>query len=82
MFPKGWRRRRACARRWSISRDANGGIRVLPDSFMTIRQAMATLAGNAAAHAYLEGFIAEQKASGFVARELAASGRGNVRVAP
>lgn len=61
---------------------ANGGIRVLPDSFMTIRQAMATLAGNAAAHAYLEGFIAEQKASGFVARELAASGRGNVRVAP
>ena len=62
--------------------EAKGGLRVLPDSFMTIRQAMATPAGNAAAHAYLERFIAEQNASYFVARELAASGRGNVTVAP
>jgi len=61
---------------------AHAGLRVLPGKFMAIRQAMAVPRGRDLAVRYLNGFIEELKASGFVARELAASGQGDAGVAP
>jgi polar amino acid transport system substrate-binding protein len=56
--------------------------RVIPGRFMAIEQAMGTVKGRAAGVAYLRGFIEEMKASGFVARALAASGQADASVAP
>lgn len=61
---------------------ARPGFRVLPGRFTAIRQAMAVPAGRAAAQPFLDAFIEEMKASGFVARALRDSGQGDATVAP
>jgi polar amino acid transport system substrate-binding protein len=57
------------------------GVRVLEGRFMVIEQAMATVHGPAAIDA-LAGFIEELKRTGFVERELRASGQTEAIVAP
>ncbi len=57
-------------------------MRLIPGRFMAIEQAMGTLKGREASLPFLRKFIEEMKASGFVARELAASGQGEAAVAP
>jgi polar amino acid transport system substrate-binding protein len=57
-------------------------MRLIPGRFMAIEQAMGTLKGREASLPFLRAFIEEMKASGFVARELAASGQGEAAVAP
>ena len=59
---------------------AHPGYRVLDDSFTEIRQAMAVPKGREAAAAFVQAFLDEQLSNGFVARELAASGQGDVRL--
>ena len=61
---------------------ANGGHRVLDESFMVIRQAAGVPRARTAALAYLSAFIDEAKSSGFVAKALAESGVADVTVAP
>ena len=61
---------------------AHPDTRVIPGRFMAIEQAMGTVKGRDAGIAYLRTFIEEMKASGFVARALAASGQGDAAVAP
>jgi polar amino acid transport system substrate-binding protein len=61
---------------------AHPDTRVIPGRFMAIEQAMGTVKGRDAGIAYLRTFIEEMKASGFVARALAASGQGDATVAP
>ncbi|WP_145011099.1 ABC transporter substrate-binding protein [Pseudomonas oryzihabitans] len=56
------------------------GYRVLADSFTEIRQAMAVPKGRSAAAVFVQAFLDEQLRNGFVARELAASGQGDVRL--
>jgi polar amino acid transport system substrate-binding protein len=53
---------------------ATPGLRVMDGNFMTIRQAAAVPRGRDAARDYLDRFIEEMKASGFVARALRESG--------
>jgi polar amino acid transport system substrate-binding protein len=57
-------------------------MRLIPGRFMSIEQAMGTPKGREAGVAFLRSFIEEMKASGFVARELKASGQGEAAVAP
>jgi polar amino acid transport system substrate-binding protein len=57
-------------------------MRLIPGRFMAIEQAMGTLKGREAGVAFLRKFVEEMKASGFVARELEASGQGEAAVAP
>lgn len=57
-------------------------VRVLEGRFMAIEQAMALPAGRPLALQYLQAFIEQHKASGFVADALARSGQGDVTVAP
>ncbi len=59
------------------------GLRLLPDRFMTIRQAMALMPerGDAAAN-YLEAFIAAKKRDGFVTEALARHAIAGASVAP
>ena len=57
-------------------------LRVIDGRFMSIEQAMATPKGRAAGARYLRQFIEEMKASGFIARALAASGQADAAVAP
>jgi polar amino acid transport system substrate-binding protein len=59
----------------------HAGVRVLEGRFMVIEQAMATVHGAAAVEA-LAGLIEELKRSGFVERELLASGQTEAVVAP
>jgi polar amino acid transport system substrate-binding protein len=61
---------------------AHPETRLLPGAFMTIRQAMAVPRARQAAARYLDGFIEEMKASGFVAGALARSGQSEAKVAP
>ncbi len=61
---------------------AHPDTRVIPERFMAIEQAMGTVRGREAGIAYLRTFIEEMKASGFVARALAASGQSGATVAP
>ncbi len=61
---------------------AHPGVRVIEGAFMTIGQASGVPRSRAAAAAYLRAFIEEMKASGFVARALAASGQADATVAP
>ena len=62
---------------------ANAGYRMVPGRFMSIEQTMGTPKGrDGAGVAYLEAFIGEMKASGFVARALAESGQHDAEVAP
>ncbi len=57
-------------------------VRIIPERFMEIRQAMGTPQGRNAAAAYLQTFIEEMKASGFVAAGLKRSGQDGATVAP
>jgi polar amino acid transport system substrate-binding protein len=57
-------------------------VRLLPERFMEIRQAMGTAKGRLAGAAYLRGFIEELKASGFVADALRRSNQPDAAVAP
>jgi polar amino acid transport system substrate-binding protein len=61
---------------------AHVDVRVLPGRFMVIDQAVATPIARLAAARYLHSFVEEMKASGFVARALAASGQMDAAVAP
>ena len=61
---------------------AHEGVRVIPGRFMVIAQAMAIPRGRPAALTFLDTFVEEMKASGFVARALAASGQADAEVAP
>ena len=61
---------------------SHAGYRVLPGRFMSIDQALATPKERTDAARWLRGFIEEMKASGFVARALAASGQTAATVAP
>jgi polar amino acid transport system substrate-binding protein len=60
---------------------ANPDLRLLPDSFMEIRQAMGTKPGRMIGARYLRAFVEEMKASGFVADALKRSGQ-SATVAP
>jgi len=59
-----------------------GGVRLLPDRFMVIEQAMGVPKGRVAAQAWLSNFIDEMKASGFVAEALRRHGIEGAAVAP
>jgi len=59
-----------------------GGVRLLPGRFMVINQAMGLPKGRDAAAAYVERFIEEMKASGFVAAALKRHGIEGAAVAP
>ena len=61
--------------------DANPDLRLLPDSFMQIRQAMGTKQGRTVGAHYLRAFVEEMKATGFVADALKRSGQ-SATVAP
>ena len=61
---------------------SNPGHRVLPDSFMVIRQAAGVPKARSAALAYLAEFIVDAKKSGFVENALKESGQLDVTVAP
>ncbi|MBV8169700.1 MAG: ABC transporter substrate-binding protein [Alphaproteobacteria bacterium] len=56
--------------------------RVIPGRFMAIEQAMGTHKERTVGAAYLKRFVEDMKASGMVARELAASGQTDAAVAP
>jgi len=58
------------------------GVRVLDGRFMVINQAMATPKGRLASASYLNAFVEEMKASGFVAAALARHGIEGAAVAP
>lgn len=58
------------------------GLRVLPGHFTAIRQAMVTPVAKAGAHPFMQAYIREMKASGFVARALRESGQDDKVAAP
>lgn len=60
---------------------AHPGYRVMAEPFATVGQAMGVPKGRGPAFAYLEAFVEEMKASGFVARALEESG-SRATVAP
>ena len=60
----------------------HAGYRVMPESFMVIRQASGVPRGRKYAASYLAAFIEEMKSCGFVARALKDSGQTDVAVAP
>jgi polar amino acid transport system substrate-binding protein len=55
---------------------------VIEGRFMAIEQAMGTPKGRPEGARYLSRFVEEMKASGFIARALAASGQADAAVAP
>lgn len=57
-------------------------LRVLDGRFMAIEQAMGTPKRNTAGAQYLQAFVEDMKASGFVAQGLARSGQKDATVAP
>jgi polar amino acid transport system substrate-binding protein len=61
---------------------ANPEFRVIPGRFMVIEQAVGIPQARQAALPWLRAFVEEMKASGFVARSLAASGQSDAEVAP
>jgi polar amino acid transport system substrate-binding protein len=61
---------------------ADSSVRLIPEPFMVIRQAMCNPAGRDAAAAYLSRFVESIKADGFVARAIARHGQGDASVAP
>jgi len=61
---------------------AHPDTRVIAGRFMSIAQAMGTPKGRAAGAQYLREFVEAMKASGFVAKALAASGQADAAVAP
>jgi polar amino acid transport system substrate-binding protein len=61
---------------------SNPGVQVLDGRFMAIQQAMGMPKGRSKAHAYLQAFIEEMKASGFCAQALKRSNQPDAVVAP
>jgi polar amino acid transport system substrate-binding protein len=61
---------------------AHPGLRVLPGRFMVIEQAVGLPKTRGAGLPFVRGFVEEMKASGFVAKALAASGQADATVAP
>jgi polar amino acid transport system substrate-binding protein len=57
-------------------------LRMIPEPFMAINQAMGTPAGRPAGAAWLSAFVEDIKASGFVAQALQRNGQGDAMVAP
>lgn len=57
-------------------------LRVIPERFMAINQAVGTPKGRDTGARFLRAFVEEMKASGFVAKALAASGQADATVAP
>ncbi len=57
-------------------------LRMIPDPFMQIRQAMGTRVGRTAGASYLTAFVESIKADGFVEKALARNGQGDAAVAP
>lgn len=57
-------------------------VRVIPGRFMMIEQAVGIPKAHEAGAAYVRTFVEEMKASGFVAKALAASGQTDASVAP
>jgi polar amino acid transport system substrate-binding protein len=57
-------------------------LRILPDAFMAIRQTVASPPGRDAGSAWLEGLVADLKASGWVRAALDRHGQSGVSVAP
>ena len=66
----------------SAAARAQPGLRVLDGRFTAIEQAMGLPRARAAGLAFVQSFIEEMKASGFVAAALARSGQGDAAVAP
>jgi polar amino acid transport system substrate-binding protein len=63
--------------------DGDPSLRMIPQPFMAINQAMGIPAGRpAAAAAYLAAFVEDIKANGFAATVLKANGQGDATVAP
>ncbi|MFL5454132.1 MAG: hypothetical protein ACJ78V_19605, partial [Myxococcales bacterium] len=60
----------------------NATVRVVDGRFMRIEQAMAVPKGREGAAKYVRDFVEEMKASGFIARSLAASGQRDAEIAP
>jgi polar amino acid transport system substrate-binding protein len=60
----------------------NPGLRLVPGRFMTIEQAMGMPKGREPGASYLQGFVEEMKASGFVAKALRESGQDESAAAP
>jgi polar amino acid transport system substrate-binding protein len=65
----------------SLDKVVKPGLRVMPGNFMVIRQASGVPQGRPKAARYLNDFIAEMKASGFVRKSLDASGNTDAPVA-
>ena len=59
-----------------------GGLRLLPEPFMAINQAMGTPRGREAGASYLRAFVDEMKASGFVAQAFASNRITGASMAP
>jgi polar amino acid transport system substrate-binding protein len=57
-------------------------MRVMPEHFQEIREAMGTPLGRDVGLQYLKTFVEEMKASGFVAKSLQLAGQANAVVAP
>jgi polar amino acid transport system substrate-binding protein len=58
------------------------GLRMIPEPFMQINQAMGTPVGRAPAATYLAAFVESIKADGFVTKSLARNGQADATVAP
>jgi polar amino acid transport system substrate-binding protein len=58
------------------------GLRMIPEPFMQINQAMGTPVGRTAGAAYLREFVESIKADGFVKQALARNGQADATVAP
>lgn len=61
---------------------AHPGLRVLPGRFMVIEQAVGIPKAHDAALPYVRAFVEQMKASGFVAKALAASNQSDATIAP
>ena len=62
--------------------EAHHGFRVLPGRFMSIEQAVGIPKERDAVAPHLRAFVEELKATGFIARALAASGQADATIAP
>jgi len=60
----------------------HGGLRVLAEPFMQIRQAVAIPRGRGPARAWVDAALVDLKASGFIARALSRAGQEETLVAP
>jgi polar amino acid transport system substrate-binding protein len=61
---------------------ADSRLRLIQEPFMEINQAMGTIAGRPAGAAYLNAFVEDIKANGFVAETLKRNGQTDATVAP